>query len=86
MTPHIADIKVMNTKKFKIDYNDVETDIYIIEDKNTLIAIPDLFLSFKLEERDEMEIVSYLFSVMDESDAELFADRILKELGEHNGI
>lgn len=76
----------MNTKKFKIDYNDVETDIYIIEDKDTLIAIPDLFLSFKLEERDEMEIVSYLFSVMDESDAELFADRILKELGEHNGI
>ena len=86
MTPHTADIKVMNTKKFKIDYNDVETDIYIIEDKDTLIAIPDLFLSFKLEERDEMEIVSYLFSVMDESDAELFADRILKELGEHNGI
>lgn len=76
----------MNTKKFKIDYNDVVTDIYIIEDKDTLIAIPDLFLSFKLEERDEMEIVSYLFSVMDESDAELFADRILKELGEHNGI
>lgn len=76
----------MNTKKFKIDYNDVETDIYIIKDKDTLIAIPDLFLSFKLDERDEIEIVSYLFSVMDESDAELFADRILKELGEHNGI
>ena len=86
MTPHTADIKVMNTKKFKIDYNDLETDIYIIEDKDALIAIPDLFLSFKLEERDEMEIVSYLFSVMDESDAELFSDRILKELGEHNGI
>jgi len=76
----------MNTKKFKIDYNDIETEIYMIEDKDTLVSIPDLFLSFKLEERDEMEIVSYLFSVMDESDAELFADRILKELGEHNGI
>ncbi|CAD2072964.1 YueH family protein [Phocicoccus schoeneichii] len=76
----------MNTKKFNIDYNDIETEIYMIEDKDTLVSIPDLFLSFKLEERDEMEIVSYLFSVMDESDAELFADRILKELGEHNGI
>ncbi|GGH50287.1 hypothetical protein GCM10007358_07200 [Phocicoccus schoeneichii] len=77
---------MMNTKKFNIDYNDIETEIYMIEDKDTLVSIPDLFLSFKLEERDEMEIVSYLFSVMDESDAELFADRILKELGEHNGI
>lgn len=76
----------MNTKKFKIDYNDIETEIYMIEDKDTLISIPDLFLSFKLEERDEMEIVSYLFSVMNESDAEIFAERILKELGEHNGI
>jgi len=76
----------MNMKRFKIDYSDIETEVYMIEDKDTLVAIPELFLSFKLEERDEMEIVSYLFSVMDESDAEIFAERILKELGEHNGI
>ncbi|CAD2073217.1 YueH family protein [Phocicoccus pinnipedialis] len=76
----------MNTKKFKTVYNGIETEIYIIEDEDTVIAIPELFLSFTLEERDEMEIVSFLFSVMDESDAETFAVRILKELGEHNGI
>lgn len=76
----------MNTKKFNTNFNESAIEIYIIEDENTVVSIPELFLSFKLEVRDEMEIVSYLFSVMDENDAEHFAHVILEELGEYDGI